>query len=222
MPVDPEARVSITAFDWVPAFARGQVRDLRVRWALEEAGIPYSVRLMSPRGERPADYFADQPFGQVPCYRDDDVVLFETGAILLYLGDGCEALLPRDRVGRARATSWLIAALNSVEPVIQQLTAIDLFHAGEDWTAARRPQVVEMVERRLMRLAAHLGQRDYLEDRFTAGDLMMTSVLRILNGTGLVDTHPNLVAYRDRCAARPAFAAALAAQLADFREPAAA
>jgi glutathione S-transferase len=217
MPVDPNAPVRISAFNWVPAFAQGQVRDLRPRWALEEAGIPYAVRKLDATTERPADYFEEQPFGQVPSYRDGTVSLFESGAIVLHIGRDHEALLPADPAPRARATAWLIAALNSVEPYLAQLATIDVFAVGEEWARLRRHGVVEMIDKRLSRLSDALGDKPYLDgDRFTAGDLMMTSVLRIIDGKGLLDRYPNLVSYKARCQARPAFAAALAAQIADF------
>jgi glutathione S-transferase len=217
MPVDPKACVRISAFNWVPPFAQGYVRDLRVRWALEEAGIPYTVRKLNAATDRPADYFEEQPFGQVPSYRDGNISLFESGAIVLHIGRDCEALLPPDDAARARATAWLIAALNSVEPFVMQLTTIDIFCAGESWAKERRPAVVEMIGKRLARLADALGDKSYLDgDAFTAGDLMMTSVLRSLDGKDLIERHSNLVAYEARCLARPAFKAALAAQLADF------
>lgn len=219
MPVDPNAPVRISAFRWVPEFARGQVRDLRARWALEEAGIPYAVRKLEALVERPADYFGEQPFGQVPSYRDPELILFESGAIVLHVGRSCEALLPSDPAARARAVAWCFAALNSIEPYIMQLVAIDLFHAGEAWTAERRPQVVKMIEGRLDRLVDWLEDRPWLEgERFTAGDLLMVSVLRILDPTDLVAARPTLAAYKVRGTARPAFQAALAAQLADFEE----
>ena len=223
MPVQADAAVRVTAFRWVPDFARGFVRDLRVRWALEEAGVPYSVRKLEALGERPADYFAEQPWGQVPSYRDDQVQLFESGAIVLHIGRRFGGVLPKDEAGRARATAWAIAALNSVEPFVTQLPDIDLFHAGEAWTRERRPQVIEAVGKRLDRLSDWLGDKEWLEDEFSAGDLLMVDVLRILNSTDLVEQRPNLAAYRARGTARPAFKAALAAQLADFEaEPAAA
>ena len=224
MPVDPNAMVRISAFNWVPPFARGRVRDLRVRWALEEAGVPYSVRKLDVRTERPLDYFAEQPFGQVPSYRDQDVTLFESGAIVLHIGQACDALLPADKAGRARAVVWAFAALNSVEPYIMQLATIDLFHPDAQWARERRPEVVSMVEARLDRLVDWIGDRPWLDDRFTAGDLLMGSVLRILDHTNLVAGRPTLAAYKARCEARPAFQRALAAQLADFEdvEPAAA
>ncbi len=218
MPVDPEAAVRISAFNWVPPFARGHVRDLRVRWALEEAGIPYAVRKLDATSARPADYFAEQPFGQVPTYRDDEVQLFESGAIVLHIGQTCEALLPADTEGRARATSWLIAALNSVEPPIMQLAGIDLFWAGEAWAKAARPTVEKLVEGRLGRLVDWLEDKDWLEDGFTVGDLLMVEVLRVLDHTDLVAKRPVLAAYKARGMARPAFQTALAAQLADFED----
>jgi glutathione S-transferase len=217
MPVDPNASVRISAFNWVPPFAQGHVRDLRPRWALEEAGVSYAVRKLDATRDRPAEYYEEQPFGQVPSYHDDAVSQFESGAIVLHIGRDCAALLPRDPAARARATAWLIAALNSVEPFVMQLSTIDIFNAGEDWAKQRRPQVVEMIALRLSRLADALGDKPYLDgDAFTAGDLMMTSVLRSLDGKELLERHPNLIAYKTRCQARPAFKAALAAQIADF------
>lgn len=210
------AEVRITAFRWVPDFAKGRVRDLRVRWALEEAGVPYSVRKLDAMGERPADYFAEQPWGQVPSYRDDQVQLFESGAIVLHVGRRFGAILPDDESGRARATAWVIAALNSMEPFIAQIPIMDIFHRGEAWTVERRPQVVEMIGRRLDRLSDWLGDKPWLEEEFSAGDLLMVDVLRILDTTDLLDARPNLLAYLERGTARPAFARAMAAQLADF------
>ena len=217
MAVVPASPVTISAFDWVPDFARGQVRDLRVRWALEEAGIDYAVTKLDATRERPAAYLEEQPFGQVPSYRDAQVSLFETGAIVLHIGEQCESLLPRDTPARARATAWLVAALNSVEPFCMQLSTIDIFARGEEWARLRRPGVIEMIAARLSRLADALGDKPYLEGRFTVGDLMMASVLRSLEGKGLVERRANLAAYRERCEARPGFGRALAAQLADFR-----
>jgi glutathione S-transferase len=217
MPVNPDAPVRISAFNWVPPFAQGHVRDLRVRWALEEAGIPYAVRRLDATSERPDDYYEEQPFGQVPSYHDSIVSLFESGAIVLHVGRDCETLLPSDPAARARATAWLIAALNSVEPFLMQLATIDIFEAGEAWAKQRRPAVVEMIGKRLQRLAAALGDKPYLDgEAFTAGDLMMTTVLRMLDGKNLLEQHPNLVAWKARCQRRPAFQIALAAQIADF------
>lgn len=218
MPVDSVATAEITAFRWVPDFAAGLVRDLRIRWALEEIGRPYRVRLLDALNPRPADYFLEQPFGQVPAYRDDEVQLFESGAILIHLGLGDDRLLPADANGRGRAIAWLIAALNSVEPMIFELVNIDIFNRGQDWTRERRPQVVEKIEARLKLLAEALGERDWFEDEFSIGDLMMVSVLRNLRHTELVAGEPRLAALVARGEARPAFQRALADQLAVFRE----
>ena len=218
MPVDPRAEIEISAFAWVPPFAQGQVRDLRVRWALEEAGLSYRERLLEPIQERPADYFREQPFGKVPIYNEGDIHMFETGAIVLHIAERSEALMPRDPAGRARATSWVVAALNSIEPMIMELANIDLFNADADWARLRRPEAERKVRERLGRLSDWLGDRDYLEDRFTAGDLMMTTMLRILNHTDLVAEFPKLARYQARCEARPAFRRALEAQLAPFEK----
>lgn len=217
MPVDPNAEIEISAFSWVPQFAQGQVRDLRVRWALEEAGLRYRERLLDARIERPQEYFFEQPFGQVPIYNEGDIHMFETGAIVLHIAKRSEALMPRDPAGRARATCWVIASLNSIEPMIMELASIDIFNAEAEWARARRPEAERKVRQRLGRLSDWLGERDYLEDRFTAGDLMMTTMLRILRQTNLVAEHPNLARYQARCEARPAFRRALEAQLAPFR-----
>jgi glutathione S-transferase len=211
--------ITISAFRWVPEFAKGQVRDLRARWALEEAGLPYRSRLLDQGDQDKPEYRALQPFGQVPIFEEDGFVLFESGAIVLYVGERSEALLPRDPAARARAIQWVIAALNSVEPFAWQLALIDIFYAGEEWAKLRRPGAVEMTRRRLAGLSAALGEKTWLEGgSFTAGDLMMGSVLRVLDHTGLVAEHANLAAFKARCEARPAFERALAAQLADFEE----
>lgn len=208
--------ITVTAFKWVPPFAQGVVRDLRVRWALEEAGREYRVRLIGPDDQKSPDYRKQQPFGQVPVYEEDGLVLFESGAIVLHVGARCETLLPEEPTARARATTWVFAALNSVENFAQQLAVIDLFYAGEEWAKLRRPGMEKMLMNRLGELAAWLGDREYLEDRFTAGDLMMSSVLRILRHTDLLSQVPTLKAYRERCEARPAFQRALAGQMGDF------
>ncbi len=221
MPVDALAEIEISAFAWVPPFSEGLVRDLRVRWALEEAGLRYRERLLDAMVDRPDDYLLEQPFGQIPIYNDGMVRLFESGAIVLHIAESCEALTPRDAAGRARSTAWVFAALNSLEPMIQELATIDLFNAEAEWAKARRPEVEGKVRQRLGRLSRWLGEREHLEERFTAGDLMTTTVLRILRHTDLVAEHPNLAAYQARCEARPAFGRALEAQLAAFhRAPA--
>lgn len=218
MPIDPNANAEITAFRWVPPFAQGLVRDLRIRWALEEIGRPYRVRLLDAMNPRPPEYFLEQPFGQVPVFVEGDLRMFETGAILLHIGERTEVLLPRDEIGRARATCWLIAALNSIEPMIFELINIDIFNRDEEWAKLRRPEAEKKVRDRLKRVSDWLGDKEHLEGRFTVGDLMMTTVLRNLRHTMLVAEHPNLAAYQARCEARPAFQRALAAQLADFEE----
>ena len=213
--------ITISAFKWVPDFARGQVRDLRVRWALEEAGLPYRARLLRQGDQDQPDYRALQPFGQVPILQDGDLTLFETGAIVLHLGQRCEALLPAEPGARARATQWLVAALNSVEPFILNVALIDLFYAQEEWARLRRPGAEQFALKRLTALSAALGDKPHLDgERFTAGDLMMTTVLRIPAYGDLVTRDPRLAAYIERCTARPAFQRALDAQLADFGEAA--
>ncbi|MFY2558335.1 glutathione S-transferase family protein [Corallococcus terminator] len=210
---------TVSAFKWVPPFAQGLVRDLRVRWALEEAGLPYEVKLIDGEVQASADYRGLQPFGQVPVFEEDGLVLFESGAIVLHIANQSEALLPADVEGRARAVTWLFAALNSVEIVIQPLAEVDLFFPNEEWAKSRRPGVVEALKERLGELATRLGTREYLEDRFTAGDLMMVTVLRILRHTDVLDGFPTLKAYKERCEARPAFQRALAAQMEPFQRP---
>ena len=213
--------ITISAFGWVPPFARGQVRDLRVRWALEEAGLPYKTRLLEQGDQDKPDYRDLQPFGQVPIFEDGEFVLFETGAIVLHIGERCETLLPREPAARARATQWLIAALNSIEPFVMNVALIDIFYADQEWAKLRRPSAVQFVERRLAALSKTLGEKPYLDGaRFTAGDLMMTTVLRILRHTDIVTSDQRLAAYVERCTARPAFQRALAAHLGDFREAA--
>ena len=218
MPVESTAAAEVTAYRWVPKFAQGLVRDQRIRWALEEIGRPYRVRLLDATKPRPEDYFCEQPFGQVPAYRENEVQLFESGAILIHLGEQDERLLPSDPNGRARAIAWLIAALNSVEPAIFPLTMINIFNRGEAWTEEARPKFQERLDARLKCVADALGDKEWLEDRFTIGDLMMVSVLRQLRGTGTLERFPNLAALVARGEARPAFQRALADQLAVFAE----
>jgi glutathione S-transferase len=211
--------ITVSAFRNVPPFARGLVRDLRVRWALEEAGLPYETRLLGPEDQTSKAYRALQPFGQVPAYEEDAFSLFESGAIVLHIAEKSEALMPRDDKGRLRATTWMFAALNSIEPHIVNLTAIDLFYAKEEWAKLRRPGALAQAQTRLNALADWLNGREYLEDRFTAGDLLMTTVLRVPRHCDLIAQIPVLENYRLRCESRPAFKRALAAQMADFSEP---
>lgn len=208
--------IRVSAFRWVPPFAQGSVRDLRVRWALEEAGLAYEERLIGPKDQTSESYRALQPFGQVPAYEEDGLVLFESGAIVLHVAGRSEALMPYDFRGRARVITWMFAALNTVEPHIQNLVEIDFFHAQEEWANLRRATAVAAVKARLANLAGWLNGRDYLEDRFTAADLLMTTVLRDLRHTDLVVQVPVLEAYRLRCEARPAFQKALADQMTAF------
>jgi glutathione S-transferase len=210
--------IKVSAFRWVPQFAQGLVRDLRVRWALEEAGLPYEQRLIGPEDQRSDSYRKLQPFGQVPSFEQDGVTMFESGAIVLHIAEQSEALMPADRNKRLRVTTWMFAALNSIEPRIQNLAEIDLFHADKEWAKQRRPEVVTAVQSRLKDLSKCLDEREYLEDGFTAADLLMTTVLRIPRHTDLVAQFANLEAYRVRCEARPAFKTALAAQMAAFAE----
>jgi glutathione S-transferase len=210
--------ITVSAFKWVPEFARGQVRDLRVRWALEEAGLPYWTRLLEQGDQDKPEYRALQPFGQVPVLEEDGLVLFESGAIVLHIGERSETLLPRDPRARARAVQWLIAALNSIDPSVGNVAAIDLFYRDEPWAKLRRAGAVEFLQRRLSALSRSLGDKPFLDgERFTAGDLMMTCTLRTLNYTDIIAGHQTLAAYVERCTARPAFKRALEAQLADFR-----
>jgi glutathione S-transferase len=211
-------KIKVSAFRWVPPFAQGLVRDLRVRWALEEAGLAYEELLIGPEDQASDSYRGLQPFGQVPAYEEDGLVLFESGAIVLHIAQRSDALMPSDPSARARTKTWMFAALNTVEPHIQNLAEIDLFHAGEEWAKVRRPAEVEAVNTRLAILRGQLDGRDYLEDRFTAADPLMTTVLRILRHTDLVSNIPVLEAYRLRCEARPAFEKAVADQMAPFTE----
>lgn len=210
--------IQVTAFKWVPPFAQGLVRDLRVRWALEEAGIPYGDDLIGPEDQPTAAYRARQPFGQVPAYRENGVEMFESGAIVLHIAESSDQLMPADAAGRAMVSTWLFAAINSVEPDIGNLADIDLFHPGEAWTVERRPQVEAQLRRRLAELQTALGDRDWLVgDRFSAGDLMMATVLRGLRHTTVLADYPVLTAFVERCTARPAFKRALADQMKPFR-----
>jgi glutathione S-transferase len=211
--------ITISAFKWVPPFAQGQVRDLRVRWALEEAGLKYRAELIGFEDQAKAEYRARQPFGQVPTFEEDGLELFESGSIVLHVGLRSEVLLPADAADRARAITWVFAALNTLEVVIQPLAELDFFHAQQEWAKQYRPILQGRVKQRLKELAMRLGEREYLEKRFTAGDLMMTTVLRILGHTQLVAAEPRLQAYRDRCERRPAFQRALSDQLSSYERP---
>jgi glutathione S-transferase len=208
--------ITISAFRWVPPIARGQVKDLRPRWALEEAGLAYQTRLLEQGEQDRPEYRALQPFGQVPVFEEDGLVLFESGAIVLHIGERSEALLPREPGARARAVQWMMAALSSIEPFLINAALIDNVYADQEWAKLRREGARDFARRRLNGLAKAIGDKRYLDgDRFTAGDLMMATVLRIL--PDLIDDQ-RLSDYLDRCTFRPAFRRALEAQLADFRE----
>jgi glutathione S-transferase len=209
--------IKVSAYRWVPPFAQGLVRDLRVRWALEEAGLPYEERLLDFR-DKPEGYRKLQPFGQVPTFEEGALVLFESGAIVQHIAERSSALLPSDTSARARATTWMFSALNTVEPPIMFLVQIDLKFADDSAATRLREGAIDAVKGRLEGVAAWLAGRDYLEDRFTAGDLLMATVLRILRHTDLVASMPALAAYLARCEARPAFQKALAAQMAVFAD----
>ena len=213
--------ITLTTYKWVPDFAAPLMRAFRVRWALEEASLPYNVRTLElgPEQKSP-EHLARQPFGQAPAIEEDGLVLFESGAIALYLAGKSETLLPIDRAERERAIAWVFAALNSVEIWIQQLASLDFFHAKEEWTKAWRPQIEKLTRDRLGMLERVVDGKDYLEGRFTVGDLMMADVLRIIDHTDLVDAYPHLSAYKRRCEARPAFRRAMKAQTDGFKNAA--
>jgi glutathione S-transferase len=198
--------ITITAFRWVPPVAQGLVRDFRVRWALEEAGVPYEVKLIGFEDQATPEYRALQPFGQVPAFVEDGLTLFESGAIVLRIAERSPALMPDGADDRARVTTWVFAALNSIEPFVQM-------YFGDRQNA----KLEAMIVKRLTDLGAALEGRAYLvADRFTAADLMMCAVLRILRDTDLVARAPSLAAYLERGTARPAFHKAIADQLAVF------
>ena len=217
MSIAADAPITITAFDWVPDFARGQVRDLRVRWALEEAGQPYRVRFLAQGEHKAPPHIARQPFGQVPTYEEGDLTLFESGAIVLHIAE-CfgGGLLPKESAGRARAIEWMFAALNTVEPPLSDLAIATLFEADQPWSKPRLPAIRARIDERLTDLSRRLGDREWIEGEFSAGDLLMVAVLRMLRETPDLTRHRNLADYVARGEARPAFRRALADQLAGF------
>ena len=211
------SRPVVTAFEWVPEFARGLVRDLRVRWALEEVGRPYDTELLNARSPRPEEYLARQPFDQVPAFTDGDLQLFETGAILLYLGEQDERLLPAQGQARWDAIAWLFAALNSVEPTFSRLVAYDIFNKDADWAAGARESAVGMCKQKLKRVDDALAGKEWLAGRFSIADIAMVTVLNNIRHTDLVAQYPSLAAYHKRGTERPAYKRALEAQFADFK-----
>lgn len=209
---------TVTAFEWVPPFAQGFVRDLRIRWALEEAGLPYDIALLGFDDTATDAYRRWQPFGQVPAYRDDEVEIFESGAILIHLAGKSEALAPQTPAGRARVTTWIVSGLNSVEPFAQNLATLDSFHAGQPWVEGYRPVARATLEKRLTSLSNWLGDKEWLEGRFTAADIIMVTVLRELVACGILKDFPTLDAYRQRGEDRPAFHKAMEDQLRTFAD----
>ncbi len=208
--------ITLTAFERAPDRGRGMARDMPVRWALEELGLPYEVRLVSFEEMKEPAHRALQPFGQIPTYEDGEVALFESGAIILHLAERHPGLLPEDPRARARAIAWMFAALATVEPILVQREISILTERDRPWHAARLPLVEERIRERLADLSDRLGAADWLEGAFSAGDLLMVSALRRLARSGLVEERPNLAAYVARAEARPAFARAFAAQLAAY------
>lgn len=208
--------IVVWGFAWAPLFAQGLVRDLRVRWALEEAGQSYAVQLIRADDRHGFEYRERQPFGMVPAFEADGRGLFESGAIVHRIAMQSSVLMPTEAHARADVISWMFAALNTVEPPIQQLLDMDFQYADEAWTGLRRSGVVEAVAARLQVLSAWLDGRDYLVDRFSAADILMATVLRFLRHTDLVAGFPRVDAYLERCEARPAFRKALDMQMADY------
>jgi glutathione S-transferase len=211
--------ITITAFDRSPDGGRGLARDTRVRWALEEVGQPYEVRLVTFQAMKEPAHLALHPFGQIPTYEEGDLTLFETGAIVFHLAERYAGLLPENADARARAISWMFAALNTVEPPILDLTVARIFEGDKPWAQQRVPLVMDRVRARLEQLSARLGDAEWLDGPFSAGDLMMVSVLLRSRPSGVLDEFPNLAAYVARGEARPAYQRAFAAQLAVNTRP---
>ncbi len=206
--------ITITAFERSPDGGKGLARDTRVRWALEEAGLPYQVRLVSFAEMKAPAHLAIHPFGQIPTFEEGSLALFETGSIILHLAQQHAGLLPEDRDGRARAITWMFAALNTVEPPILEFVTARIFEGDKSWSEERLPLVKDRVRARLAQLSARLGAADWLDGGFSAGDLLMVSVLLRLRTSGILDEFESLAAYVARGEARPAYIRAFAAQLA--------
>lgn len=205
---------TITAFERSPDGGKGLARDTRVRWALEEVGQPYDVRLISFEAMKQPAHLALHPFGQIPTYQEGDLAIFETGAIVFYLAEHYPGLLPDDADARSRAITWMFAALNTVEPPILELMSAKIYEGDKPWTRERLPMVMDRACVRLGQLSTRLGKSHWLDGQFSAGDLLMASVLLRLRMSGLLDEYPNLAAYVSRGEARPAYQRAFAAQLA--------
>jgi glutathione S-transferase len=213
--------ITITAFERSPDGGKGLARDTRVRWALEEVRQPYEVRLVSFKAMKEPAHLALHPFGQIPTYEDGDLTLFETGAIVLHIAERHAGLLPADGNARARAITWVFAALNTVEPPILDLVTARILEGDKPWTSQRLPLVQDRIRSRFAQLSRRLGDADWLDGGFSAGDLLMVSVLLRARGSGLLDEYPNLAAYVARGEARPAYQRAFDAQLAvNTRKPA--
>lgn len=206
--------ITITAFERSPDGGQGLARDTRVRWALEEVGQPYEVRLVSFRAMKEPAHLALHPFGQIPTYEEGDLALFETGAIVLNIAEHHSGLLPNDANARARAITWMFAAVNTLEPPILELANAKLLEGDRPWNRDRLPLVEDRVRNRMGQLSRRLGDADWLDGAFSAGDLMMASVLLRLRSSGILDEYPKLAAYVARGEARPAYKRAFAAQLA--------
>ena len=204
---------TITAFEKSPDGGKGLARDTRVRWAFEEVGEPYDVRLVSFAALKKPDHLGRSPFGQIPTYEDGDLTLFETGAIVLHIAQSHEGLLPKDADARARAITWMFAALSTMEPPILDLTIARIIERDQPWAGERLPLVEDRARARLGQLAAFLGDAEWLDGDFNAGDLMMASVLLRYRTPGILDEYPALAAYVERAEARPAYQRAFAAQL---------
>ena len=207
---------TITAFEASPDRGRGLARDMRVRWALEEVGQLYEVRLVSFSAMKEPEHRALHPFGQIPTYEEGDLVLFESGAIVLHIAERNAGLLPDDANARARAVTWMFAAINTVETPILDLQTAKFAEGDKSWAEQRLPLVMDRIRDRLKQLSDRLGSADWLDGAFSAGDLMMIGVLLRLKASGLLDEYPNLAAYVARGETRPAFKRAFAAQLAVF------
>lgn len=204
--------IVITAFERSPDGGKGLARDTRVRWALEEAGLPYEVRLVSFAAMKAPPHLALHPFGQIPTYQEEGLVLFETGAIVLHIAQHHGGLLPDEANARARAIAWMFAAVNTVEPPILDLVTAKFLEGDKPWAQERLPLVAERIRQRLGQLSAYLDESEWLDGGFSAGDLMMASVLLRLRASGLLDEFPNLAAYVARAEGRPAYQRAFAAQ----------
>jgi glutathione S-transferase len=214
--LEPSMTPTITAFEQSPDRGQGLARDTRVRWALEEVGQPYEVRLVSFSVMKEPAHRALHPFGQIPTYEEGDLALFESGAIVFHIAEHHAGLLPDDANARARAITWMFAALNTVETAILELVTVRILEGDKPWSKERLPLVQGRIRDRLKQLSARLGSADWLDGAFSAGDLMMVAVLLRLKASGLLDEYPNLSAYVARGEARPAYQRAFAAQLAVF------